>query len=263
MEKSVFIIGRSLRCNNGEIPIIINDSSNTVSNTHCQITVENNNIFIEDLNSTNGTTVNGYKINQPIRIDDNSNVMLGKMVQFHLTHPSIQNVLSRKQKIERVQENNYISDANKGLKKKKQFENIEYASFGQRFIGNLLDGFILSLIITPLLILYFLFTLFTGSLIISIIGTLFLFFAVLVINHLYFAIPISKMGNTIGRRSAGIIYLDEKSMSFPSPGKVWLRLFCYGISSAIFMIGFLMMLGDSKHQALHDKIAGTIVIKSK
>ena len=44
-------------------------------------------------------------------------------------------------------------------------------------------------------------------------------------------------------------------------GKAFLRLIGYSISAAICDIGFFMILWDKEKRGLHDKIAGTIVIK--
>lgn len=262
MEKSVFIVGRSPNCKTGEMPIIINDQTQTVSSTHCRIIIENGQVFIEDLKSTNGTFVNGNRINQTVKIDRNSKIMLGKRVQFHLTHPSIQNVVTTYEN-QRPEKPDQLNEKHvKSIPLKPQNNSLEYASFGARFLGFLLDGLIIGLISTPLLIFYIYLSLNSSPQVI-IFGFLLIIGAQLIITHLYFAVPISKKGYTLGRKAAGIMYLDQSTLTYPSKGKVWLRLFGYAISQAILMIGFLTMLGDSKHQALHDKIAGTIVVKSK
>jgi len=263
MEKSVFIVGRGPNCQPGEVPIVINDQTHTVSNTHCRIIIENEQMFIEDLKSTNGTFVNGNRIAQAVKIDLNSNIMLGKRAQFHLTLPSIQNVLTAFVKKEPLIPPDHLNEKHVESKPlKQQKNNLEYASFGSRFLGFLLDGLIIGFITTPLFIFYTYLSLTLSPQAIT-LGFLLIIAAQLLITHQYFAVPISKKGYTIGRKAAGIMYLDEKTLTYPSKGKVWLRLFGYAISEAILMIGFLTMLGDSKHQALHDKIAGTIVVKSK
>ncbi|HZK07128.1 MAG TPA: RDD family protein [Bacteroidales bacterium] len=261
MKKFVFIVGRSPSCNTGETPIIINDSTNTVSSTHCRIIVENGLVYIEDLNSTNGTFINGNRINQAVKVDLSSSIMLGKRLQFRLTHPSIQNVLTAFKKEEIVKHAPFEENPNNSVPLKKQLDTTQYASFGERLVGYLLDGLIMGLISIPILImlrfimgsyLYYSYIIF---------GQLLFIVALLIITHLYYAVPISKKGYTIGRKAMGIIYLDEKTRTYPSKGQVWARLFGYLLSSALLMIGFLTMLGDTKHQALHDKIAGTIVVK--
>jgi len=270
MGKSVFIVGRNPSCHTGEIPIIINDPTTTVSSTHCRITVENKNIYIEDLNSVNGTFVNGSRISQSMMIDKNSTIMLGKRVQFYLSHPSIQNIMysdaeNKNDLVEKIDKpigvNQNIGDRSKN--EHVIYSNYEYASFGQRLGGYLLDNFILSLFIVPLYLIFMVITSFSFNATAAIFAVIILIVFMLVLIHMYFVAPISKKGHTIGRKAAGITYLDVKTMSYPSASSVWLRFFCYGLSGTFFMLGYLMATWDSKHQALHDKIAGTIVIKSK
>jgi len=52
----------------------------TVSRKHVKISHENNSWFVEDLNSTNGTYVNGEKIKNKTQIENNSRIGLGKKV---------------------------------------------------------------------------------------------------------------------------------------------------------------------------------------
>ncbi len=47
----------------------------------------------------------------------------------------------------------------------------------------------------------------------------------------------------------------------PSVGYSIVRFMGYWLDSAIFYIGWLLPLFDEKKQALHDKLAGTIVIR--
>ena len=71
-------------------------------------------------------------------------------------------------------------------------------------------------------------------------------------------IPIQ--GKTPGKMVMGveIVKTDGSPIGF---GRAILRYVGYIISSIILFIGFLMIAFDSKKQGLHDKIAGTCVIK--
>ena len=85
----------------------------------------------------------------------------------------------------------------------------------------------------------------------------------LVINWLYFAIQESSASQaTIGKRALGlkVTSMNGGRISF---GQASGRFFGKILSAIILLIGFLMMLWDDKKQTLHDKLAGTLVVKSK
>jgi len=69
-----WIIGTSLECD-----IVVNESA--VSAQHCQLThTENGLYFLEDLGSTNGTFLNGERINQRVEVAAGERVTLGNNV---------------------------------------------------------------------------------------------------------------------------------------------------------------------------------------
>jgi uncharacterized RDD family membrane protein YckC len=67
---------------------------------------------------------------------------------------------------------------------------------------------------------------------------------------------------TLGKQAMGLKVTDLSGgrINF---GQASIRHFGKFISAIILFIGYLMMLWDSKKQTLHDKIAGTLVIKNK
>jgi len=69
-------------------------------------------------------------------------------------------------------------------------------------------------------------------------------------------------GQTPGKMVMGvkIVTMDEKPISL---GRAVLRYIGYIISDAILFIGHFMIAFDGKKQGLHDKIAGTIVLKRR
>jgi uncharacterized RDD family membrane protein YckC len=126
-------------------------------------------------------------------------------------------------------------------------EIIVYGSFGERFAAALLDGFIL---IIPTYALQAIFGELPGSL----VGIL--------VNWLYSAILESGENQaTIGKRALGLKVTDMNGhrISFANASG---RFFGKYISAIILFIGYLMMLWDDKKQTLHDKMAGTLIIKS-
>jgi len=79
-------------------------------------------------------------------------------------------------------------------------------------------------------------------------------------NWLYCALLESGAGQaTIGKRALGIKVTDADGNRI-SFGRATGRHFAKIISAMTIFIGYLMVLWDSRRQALHDKIAETLVV---
>ncbi len=85
----------------------------------------------------------------------------------------------------------------------------------------------------------------------------------LIISILYWIVLQHKLGGqTLGKKALGIKVIDAQG-NVPSMMTLFLReVVGKMISSLILFIGFLMIIWDAKKQGLHDKIAGTFVIKA-
>ncbi len=84
---------------------------------------------------------------------------------------------------------------------------------------------------------------------------------VLLVAFIYLR-QVATSGRTWGRRIVGIKVIKEIDGTPPGWGKALGRqLFAVFISAQIIYIGYLWMLWDDKKQTLHDKVAGTHVIK--
>jgi uncharacterized RDD family membrane protein YckC len=86
----------------------------------------------------------------------------------------------------------------------------------------------------------------------------------LVIDVLYFAYFWSSRGQSIGMMPFGFKVRDVATGQFPTMGKAALRGFIWvlevGFTICIIgAIGWLWQLWDPQKQAIHDKVAGTIV----
>jgi len=84
-----------------------------------------------------------------------------------------------------------------------------------------------------------------------------------ILGWLYFAIQESSPKQaTLGKQAMEIIVtdLDGKQISF---GRATGRYFGKYISGAVVMIGYIMAAFTEKKQALHDLIAGTLVVKRR
>ncbi|MGP7818922.1 RDD family protein [Niallia sp. 01092] len=171
------------------------------------------------------------------------------------------------------------------MKQETQLEEKNYAGFWIRFGASVIDSIILAI---PLLILSnFLFALFLGSSEEALLSNPVMFeqepteeelmafigpflgaafgtaVVCILISSLYYVIlQSSKWQATIGKKLLGlkVMTLNGDKISF------WRSLARYlvlGFLSGIFYIGYIMAAFTEKKQALHDLIAGTIVVKSK
>ncbi|GAA0892223.1 RDD family protein [Fulvivirga kasyanovii] len=154
---------------------------------------------------------------------------------------------------------------------------VEYAGFWLRFVAYILDAIILSIaywiIISPLLGLFGLGTfnsfssgtmteeemmgmasIFSGSIVIIQIISIVLYW-------LYFALMESSSKQaTIGKMALGIVVTDMHGNRI-NFGQATGRYFGKIISSIILLIGYIMAGFTEKKQALHDMLAGTLVVK--
>lgn len=82
----------------------------------------------------------------------------------------------------------------------------------------------------------------------------------LVIPMLYYVLFEGLFGGTIGKLLTGIRVRrkDGGKISFLT---AFIRFIGRSVSALIFMLGYVLALFDKKHQALHDKIANTLVLR--
>jgi uncharacterized RDD family membrane protein YckC len=154
----------------------------------------------------------------------------------------------------------------------------EYAGFWIRFLALIIDGFILGAVGTVINLIFApIFGLGTMSVFsdpnpdpaqvdaaaASFFGAFMLLWLIqMAINLGYYVIMTSKYGATLGKKALGLRVIDD-SDSNPSVGKAVMReVIGKWVSGLIFGIGYLMVAFDEKKQGLHDKIAGTFVVKN-
>jgi uncharacterized RDD family membrane protein YckC len=135
-------------------------------------------------------------------------------------------------------------------------ESIKYAGFWIRFVAYMIDSlvsFVFSATITAILVFGFKVTSFEGALkyLLQLIGLIFWFF--------YYVFMTMKYQATLGKMAVGIIVIPEKSENLRW-GQIIGREALKFISALILYIGFIMAGFTEKKQALHDKIAKTLVI---
>ncbi len=133
-----------------------------------------------------------------------------------------------------------------------------YASFGQRLIAALIDGLVVFAV-------QFVLTMpfpktapgvqpTTGAMIAQMLGTLFA-----LIYYVYF---IYKEGATPGKKVMKIRVVREDGQPLTVIGAILREVVGKAVSGIVFGLGYLWVLWDKKKQAWHDKIAGTVVIKT-
>jgi uncharacterized RDD family membrane protein YckC len=136
----------------------------------------------------------------------------------------------------------------------------EYAGFGVRFFASIIDTLILMLITYPLLYLIY------GSYYWD-SDEVFLGFADFVLSC---ALPIAGTiafwmykSATPGKMSLKLAVVDAKTGGKPTLQQSIIRYIGYIISALPLLLGYIWVIFDPKKQALHDKLAGTVVIRPK
>jgi uncharacterized RDD family membrane protein YckC len=120
------------------------------------------------------------------------------------------------------------------------------AGFGDRFIAVLIDALIL---LIPNLIIY--------ALIEGILGNVLQF----LIGAAYAVYFWSSTGQTPGKKVMKLQVVKADGGTILTPGEAIIRYIGTIISGIPILLGYLWVIWDPKHEAWHDKIAGTKVIK--
>ncbi len=154
---------------------------------------------------------------------------------------------------------------------------VKYAGFWLRFVAYLIDDIILSAI-GFVISLPFIGTIIFSGIAISeldegdgsklfgvagIVGTvLLLIITITAVGWLYFALmESSKQQATLGKMALGLKVTDMEGNKV-SFGRATGRYFGKILSNMIFMIGYILAGLTEKKQALHDMIAGCLVIRT-
>ena len=148
------------------------------------------------------------------------------------------------------------------------FATSRYAGFWIRFLAVLIDGLIMFAVLTPVRLLLHLPMGFMAArhedgfnplMMLPLIGLSILISTVA--NWIYEAYFLSSERQaTLGKMALGIRVVDTngRRLSF---GKATLRFFCKYLSGFTLLIGYIMAAFTVRKQALHDMIAGTLVLR--
>ena len=137
---------------------------------------------------------------------------------------------------------------------------VRYAGFWLRFCAAFVDGFITNILVGIVgLVMGLSFSMLGHDMVQAIVPLA--QFSGIIIQWLYFALMESSTNQaTLGKMSVGIRVtdLDGRRLSF---GQATGRYFGKILSGLILGIGFLMAAFTEKKQALHDMLAGTLVVR--
>ncbi len=156
---------------------------------------------------------------------------------------------------------------------------VQFAGHGARLGAYLLDAFLVGIVVTVLLLIVL--VPFFGTLIgvagsdgevdsgdWGVLGAS-LGFVILgavvigVFSLLYFPFFWARGGATPGMKVAGIRVVNDRDGSRIGWGPALLRLIGWWVSGAVFYLGFIWILIDSRRRGWHDLLAGTCVISTR
>ncbi|AZZ90638.1 RDD family protein [Hahella sp. KA22] len=138
-------------------------------------------------------------------------------------------------------------------------EDMDYVGFWARTGASIIDSLIMMAITYPILISLYGFNYFDGETFIA--GT-----ADALLNYVLPAIAVILFwvyrSATPGKMLVNAVIVDAKTGAKPSKGQLIGRYFAYYLSLLPLGLGFLWVAWDPKKQGFHDKLAGTVVVRS-
>ena len=129
------------------------------------------------------------------------------------------------------------------------------ASYGARFGGLLIDTVVTTLFMLPGIALVV-----VGSNPLVVVGMLAMVVGFSAATVMY-ARAVSSSGQWIGNRVTSTTVVDARNGRMISAGEAGLRFVLRSLVSSIFLIGFLVALGNSQRRTFHDNFAGTVVTR--
>ena len=139
-----------------------------------------------------------------------------------------------------------------------QISAYQYAGFWIRFVASFIDSILSMLILGPIFYALYGVEYFTGQASMGAVSTLINYVGPAIVVILFWVYKSATPGKMI----CGIKIVDEATGSNPKVGQSILRYVGYYVSAIVLLLGFFWVIWDSKKQGWHDKIAGTVVIKS-
>ena len=139
-------------------------------------------------------------------------------------------------------------------------KDLEYVGFWARVAATLIDGFLILVVTLPLLLAFYGVAYFDSDETVKgpadfILSYVFPVIAIILFWCFKQATP--------GKMAVHAKIVDAKTGVAPSVGKCIGRYFAYILSAIPLGLGYIWVAFDPKKQAWHDKIAGTVVVRSK
>ena len=129
------------------------------------------------------------------------------------------------------------------------------ASYGTRLGGLLIDTVITTLFMLPGFALVV-----VGSMPLVVVGMLAMVVGFIAATVMY-ARAVSSSGQWIGNRVTSTTVVDARNGRMIAAPEAGLRFVLRSFVSSIFLIGFLVALGNSQRRTFHDNFAGTVVTR--
>jgi uncharacterized RDD family membrane protein YckC len=147
---------------------------------------------------------------------------------------------------------------------------VEWAGYGERLVGYIVDGLIISVIITIIALLFT--PVFLSGIDLSdpenpVFSAGFFASVALVtlilagVGVIYFPFFWVRGGQTPGQRIFGIRVVRDQDGGPLSLSAAILRLIGYWVSGAVFSLGYIWVLLDKRRRGWFDLLGGTVVIK--
>ena len=140
-----------------------------------------------------------------------------------------------------------------------------FASHGARLVAYIVDIVIVSILVTIVAIVLAIplgIGVASGSAGLAGFSGLLLFVAIFGVSIGYFPWFWMRTGQTPGMRLFRLRVVRDRDGGPVSGGQAVLRLIGYWISGAVFYLGYVWILIDSRRRGWHDLIAGTIVVET-
>jgi uncharacterized RDD family membrane protein YckC len=83
-----------------------------------------------------------------------------------------------------------------------------------------------------------------------------------ILGFIYQVGMLVRSGATLGKRAVGVKVIDRATGGEVKVGQAVGRVLASYLSLLVFTIGYLMALFDSEKRTLHDRLAGTVVIRT-
>ena len=126
------------------------------------------------------------------------------------------------------------------------------AGFWLRFVANICDGIMVSLISIPFSIITASTTGTTASMSQA---------AQFVVSFFVLAYWVGNQGGSPLRRKLGVFILDQDDGSFIGQRRALQRIMMSWVSGIVFLLGYLSMLRHPQSQTWHDRVAHSVVVK--